>query len=214
MSSKPAAAHSHAGAQPSILRKCLDLLPTKGALFIDIGCGKGRMLAVASEYPFAAITGIEIVPVLARIGVRNAARLAKRHPERTRIEIIRGDAAAPNLPALGTVVLFLYNPFGPDQMEHLVAKIRDRLNEKLKIFVVYYNPVHADLFDGMPEVSRLYAALHHFSDEELNSSPFGNNHDSLVIWQSRTEPKLPSCEGADRPVLKKHPAFIGEVQMG
>lgn len=203
----------HAGAQPSILRWCLDLLPTKDAAFFDIGCGKGRMLAVATEYPFASITGIEIVPKIVRTAVQNAEQLARLYPKRAPVEIIQGDATEPKIPASGTVVLFLYNPFGADQMERLMATIRQSMSKAVKLFVVYYNPVHAVVLDAMPELARLYASLHTFSDDELDSSPFGNNHDSIVIWQSCSEPMLTPSVGADRPVVKLHAAFVGEVQM-
>ena len=44
------------------------------ATFIDLGCGKGRAVLLASQYPFAQVIGVEIAPQLHRIAVENAAR--------------------------------------------------------------------------------------------------------------------------------------------
>ncbi|HEX5378435.1 MAG TPA: class I SAM-dependent methyltransferase [Phenylobacterium sp.] len=193
----------YVGSQPSIVRACLDLLPdVRGAAFFDLGCGKGRVLAVATEYPFKSITGIELSPVVRRSAERNCARLADRHPERTRAHALQADATRPSLPDAGMVVLYLYNPFHGDMVARLIEHLTRNLEAKpgLKLFVVYYNPAQAALFDGAGIFSRYYAAKHAFSEDERRSSPFGNEYDSVVIWQSRTEPMAAPLPGADRKV--------------
>ena len=63
------------GSQPTIIRRALDTLgDIAGYTFIDIGCGKGRPLVVASEYPFARILGCDISAELvktAKVGIIN-----------------------------------------------------------------------------------------------------------------------------------------------
>lgn len=39
--------------------------------FLDLGCGKGRIVLLASEYPFRQVTGVELHPGLAAIARRN-----------------------------------------------------------------------------------------------------------------------------------------------
>lgn len=39
--------------------------------FLDLGCGKGRALLLASEYPFRQVTGMELHPGLAAVARRN-----------------------------------------------------------------------------------------------------------------------------------------------
>src|SRR5688572_21174130 len=78
----------YGGSQPSIVRAVLARLPVREQYaFVDLGCGKGRPLAVASEFPFRRIVGIEIAPELAAVARSNAAILASRHPDRRPIEI-------------------------------------------------------------------------------------------------------------------------------
>jgi SAM-dependent methyltransferase len=205
----------YVGSQPSIVRLCLGLIPDlDGAAFFDLGCGKGRILAVATEYPFAAITGIELSALVARIATRNCARLAARHPDRTRVQVIHGDASRPNLPDAGTVVLYLYNPFHGDVTASLIENLtRDlRVRPGLKLWVVYYNPAQAALFDAAPAFARYYAAKHDVSAEERASSPFGNDYDSVAIWQSRSEPMAPALPHADRVVEIEVPNLMAHVR--
>ncbi len=59
------------GSQPSIMRRALSALgPVERYDFLDLGCGKGRALIVAAEFPFRAITGVELSPALAAIARR------------------------------------------------------------------------------------------------------------------------------------------------
>src|SRR5438874_1072661 len=46
----------YAGSQPSIIHAVLATIPNKASSsFVDLGCGKGRVLVIASEYEFAEI---------------------------------------------------------------------------------------------------------------------------------------------------------------
>ncbi len=204
----------YVGSQPSIVRHCLELLPNlSGGAFFDLGCGKGRILAVATEYPFAAITGIELSGLVARIAQRNCQQVAARHPDRTRARVIHGDASQPVLPALGSVVLYLYNPFHGDVVATLIANLTRDLAAKpdLKVWIVYYNPTQAALFDGAQNFVRHYAAKNAFSDEERASSPFGNDYDSVAIWQSRGEPMAPALPQANRRIEIEIPNLMAHV---
>ena len=72
-------AMAYAGSQPSVVRAALRCLPAaKDYSFIDLGCGKGRALLVASELPFKALMGVELNSGLARIAERNATIIKQR----------------------------------------------------------------------------------------------------------------------------------------
>ncbi len=207
--------NGYVGSQPSIVRQCLELLPNlAGGAFFDLGCGKGRILAVATEYPFASITGIELSGLVARIAQRNCEGVAARHPNRTRAQVIHGDASQPTLPNSGSVVLYLYNPFQAGVVTALIANLTRDLAAKLdlKIWIIYYNPTQAALFDGAKNFVRHYAAKNSFSDEERASSPFGNDYDSVAIWQSCGEPMAPALPNANRHIEITTPNWIAHVR--
>jgi SAM-dependent methyltransferase len=178
----------YAGSQPSIVRAVLAALPSlDGYHFVDLGCGKGRPLLVASEFPFRQLIGVELSPTLAREAKKNAAVLQKRFPERAPIRIDVADAGTYSFPP-GHLVVFLYNPFGEEVIAKVVAGIEAALAaEKRTIFVVYYNPVFGACFDASGILTRYFAATLRYAQEEHGYGPDAD--DSVVVWQGGgTEP--------------------------
>jgi SAM-dependent methyltransferase len=186
----------YGGSQPSIVRAALVNLPDREEYaFVDIGCGKGRPLAVASELSFRRIVGIEIAPELAAVAVRNAAILAARFPDRPRIEIQVGDATTPTAPH-ERVVYFIYHAFRAALMTRLVQSIERQLRQGLQhAFLVYYNPVHAELIDRSPQFVRWSAEMLPYAPDEFGYGP--DLSDTVVVWQS-VPSRYASLRGAER----------------
>jgi hypothetical protein len=172
----------YAGSQPSIIRTALNALPAlPDCTFIDLGCGKGRPLLVASEYPFSSLVGFELTPSLVLQARKNAAVISRRFAQRAPIAIEQQDASLFPVPA-GNAVIFLYNPFGAP----VVARVAARIEAALATgggtkFVIYYNPIHADCFDALPHLTRYFAANLPYAPEERGYGPDAT--DSVVIWQ-------------------------------
>lgn len=173
----------YAGSQPSIVRAGIALLPNHNQYaFVDLGCGKGRALMVASEFSFARLVGVEISPKLAEVARRNAALIAVRDPRRAPIEIQVADATVMRPPA-AQVVYFMYNPFGRALTETLVDGLERQLANGLQhAFLVYYNPVYGDVFDRSPRFARWQAETIPYADDELGFGP--DLSDTLVTWQT------------------------------
>lgn len=188
----------YAGSQPSLVRQALASLPgVDSCTFLDLGCGKGRALVVASEFPFRDILGIELSPPLAQIARRNAAIIAARAPQRTAVRIAVADASTFPLPA-GGLVLFLYHPFGAELVAKVVAGIEAALAaERRSVYIVYYNPVAGRCFDASPLLRRRYASTLSYADEERGFGP--DESDSLVIWQGGNAP--PPAAAADSRIV-------------
>lgn len=197
---------NYGGCQPSAVRHALDRVPEPaGFAFTDLGCGKGRVLAVASEYPFRAVVGVELSPTLAAVAADNAATVAARHPERTRIEVLTGDATVVPFPD-GPLVIFMYQPFGAAVMSRLVARLEaDPDRER---YVVYVNPVHGALLDRSPALSRWHAATVPCADEEIGFGP--SAEETVVIWRGGG-PGPPPDEAADRPIVVTEEGWRAEL---
>jgi SAM-dependent methyltransferase len=190
----------YAGSQPSIVRAGIALLPDHDQYaFIDLGCGKGRALMVASEFSFARLVGVEISPDLAEIARRNAAVIALRDPRRAPIEIQVGDATAMRPPA-ERVVYFMYNPFGRGLTEMLVDGLERQLESGLQhAFVIYYNPVFGDVLDRSPRLARWQAETIPYADGELGFGP--DLSDTLVTWQTLPGPYAAQPRASRRIVI-------------
>jgi SAM-dependent methyltransferase len=169
------------GCVPSIVRAGLQRLPdVSGATFVDLGCGKGRALIVASEFPFARVVGIELDKHLAGIASRNASIVSSRRPGRPPIEVVCGDASSFAVPD-GDVVAFLYHPFDGTLVRRLVDHLVAASWADRQLFVVYANPVHGALFDERTEVHRWYAETLPCTEEEaaLGGAPT----ETVMIWR-------------------------------
>src|SRR5262249_8155270 len=63
-----------------------------GRTFIDFGCGKGRAILLAAEYPFTRIIGVELVPALAQIAERNIQTYCNPHQVCFDLKVVHDDA--------------------------------------------------------------------------------------------------------------------------
>lgn len=93
--------------------------------FIDIGCGKGRTLILAHEYGFRRVIGVDFGEELIDAAKKNLSIVGA-----TNSEAHFGDGAAYELPD-DDMVLYLYNPFGPDVMERMVERMREKTRGEL-----------------------------------------------------------------------------------
>jgi SAM-dependent methyltransferase len=97
------------GIPASTLQPALAALPIKHQdfSFIDLGCGKGRALLVAAQFPFRRLFGVEITDELCDVARAN---VALNPAWRNRISIVNQDATTYVYPD-GPLVLYLYYPF-------------------------------------------------------------------------------------------------------
>lgn len=115
--------------------------------FVDLGCGMGKALLLAAAQPFRQIIGVEFAPHLAAICDNNirADRLAHARRCQT-ISVVVGDAARFSFPD-GPLVVFMYNPFGPEVLAPVLNNFRRRVeSQPHQAFVAYLNARHAHLF--------------------------------------------------------------------
>jgi SAM-dependent methyltransferase len=110
----------------------------RGATFVDIGAGKGRVLLIAARHPFARVVGVELTETLARIARQNAEVMARRIGGLAPIEVIHGDATEYVLPD-GPCVLFFYRPFTGEIAESVSRNIVESAhNNPRPITIIYY----------------------------------------------------------------------------
>lgn len=153
-------------------------------VFVDFGSGKGKALLLASSYPFAKIVGVELSPVLHAVAEQNVRSFRSVAQRCSAFELHNVNALQFELPA-APLVLFLYNPFGPEILAQLAARIRESYEQAPRdIYVVYVNPVFADVWhrSGLPETRRgdMYAI---FRLPEPNHGSRGTRDASLSAAQ-------------------------------
>lgn len=136
--------------------------------FLDLGSGKGRVLLIASNYPFRRIVGVELLPELHRIAVKNVRAYNSGLQPCFALECVLGDALDFVFPAEPTV-LYLFNPLRESGMEQLASNLAASLRQHPRpFFVLYHNPVLEDVLmrdgslkkiDGTHQYSVLASAM-------------------------------------------------------
>jgi predicted RNA methylase len=111
--------------------------------FVDLGCGKGRVLLVAAQRPFRRVVGVEISERLATIAADNAGRYVPPPPPRSGIEVITADVTTVDLPSTD-LLIHAYHPFGTD----ILARVLERLELSLaaqprRVTIAYLAYTHA-----------------------------------------------------------------------
>lgn len=143
---------------PTIIRSNLMALDIRHEdyTFIDIGCGKGRVLLIASELPFRRIIGVEFAPSLAEIARQNLRHY--RGLQRCKdIEVITGDATEYEFPS-GPQVLYFYSPFSPAVLDQVVRRVEDSFQRSPRDLLVMFSgvlPMRDRGFGSRPEYERL-----------------------------------------------------------
>jgi len=101
--------------------RCLRL-PLEDFVFVDVGCGKGRALLVAAEFPFRQLIGVEHAEDLVFIARRNVAAARKVVRGMPAVEIVHRDAARFDVPD-DPCVFFFYNPFSDELLRLVLAQL-------------------------------------------------------------------------------------------
>jgi SAM-dependent methyltransferase len=124
-------------------------------VFVDVGCGKGRALLLASELPFRHLHGVDFSAALLETAQRNVERW-KHGAERDRISLHHADALAWELPG-EPLVVYLFHPFDATVMTPFVDRLVASLEQRPRsCTVLYLNPKHDRCFEvtGRFEIER------------------------------------------------------------
>ena len=137
---------THLRISRQLKKLCKDV--TKEDSIIDVGCGKGRMLAFYSQYPFRRVDGIDYNMDLIRIARRNMKKLGLK------CRVYHADVREFDR-FYRYNYFYFYNPFPKETMDvcldHIILSLR---TNPRKITVLYANPTcHQSLIDrGFREV--------------------------------------------------------------
>jgi hypothetical protein len=105
--------------------------------FIDLGCGKGRVLLMASDYPFKGIIGVEFMPELVIAAQKNIASYSSDEQQCRQIEAVCMDARDFQFPA-EPLVVYLFNPFSEATFAQVLENLREAVEQMPRpVYVAY-----------------------------------------------------------------------------
>jgi|GEM_PF-2063364 len=169
------------GVPPSRLINALELWQrtnqrtTSQYRFVDVGCGKGRALLLASQFGFRDVFGIELQPDLAQIASENVQRWREQSDVSMELSILCGDGPS-LLPQLltGPVLIYLYNPFRAPVLRALLDSIVNQ-GEKLSapVDVLYLYPEYEEVFSDFPVLRKIFHEEISISEEDRDDGISG-----------------------------------------
>ncbi|WP_407180114.1 class I SAM-dependent methyltransferase [Bradyrhizobium sp. STM 3562] len=103
----------------SIIYKVLQLLALQRSdTFVDVGCGKGRVLCCAARQPCRKVVGVDYSEDLCKEARNNAQRLRG-----AKAPVLVQNGLAEDFDYTDATVLFLFNPFGALTLDGVLHKI-------------------------------------------------------------------------------------------
>ena len=124
----------------STLRQSMRLasLHAEGFTFVDMGCGKGKVLLSAMAMPFTRIVGVEYSAYLCRVAETNiaSARLLRRSC--SSVDIVCSDAVQYRI-SDEPIIFFFQNPFNYEIMEVVLDNIlTSYVNASRPIYLLFF----------------------------------------------------------------------------
>jgi SAM-dependent methyltransferase len=151
--------------------------------FVDIGCGKGRVVMMASEYAFREIVGVELNPGLAKIARKNLRMWTRSARACSDLRLVKGDALSFPLPG-GPVVLFFFNSFEREMVRMWLERLVDAAaSRSAPIDLIYVHPEHRDVFHQTPAIELLADEVMPFSEEDAAADVFGVAMDRFAVYR-------------------------------
>ena len=109
------------------LRRLLRVLNLpKDSVFVDLGCGKGRILLLACEYGFKRVKGVDFSPQLCEVAKKNLAIYKQKKGLGAEVVIMESDVVDYQLQD-DENIFFMFNPFDKVVMERVVGNIAQSL---------------------------------------------------------------------------------------
>jgi SAM-dependent methyltransferase len=129
--------------------------------FVDLGSGKGRVLLVASEFPFRQIIGIEFARELHDIATKNIARYVGRAQRCRDISSIHADAVEYQFADRPTVV-FMFNPFRPAVLVPVLRNLQESIDQyRRDVILLYASPFHDRVVEEETELRLVSRQAYH-----------------------------------------------------
>ena len=151
--------------------------PIEEYSFVDLGCGKGRALMLASTYSFAGVSGVELNGTLAKTARKNMRIWQAANPNAASIRVRHGDASRYTFPD-GPCLLYMFHPFGRPVMNLVLHNLaRTFADRPQQLDIIYFNPEEAGAIEGYGGFKLMWSEVIPMSDGDAAVDPVANPTD-------------------------------------
>jgi SAM-dependent methyltransferase len=151
--------------------------------FVDLGCGKGRAVMMASEFDFREVVGVELHPPLAGIAETNVAVWTAAGRAVCPVRIVCGDATEFVFPE-GPCLLYLFNPFAAPVMKRLIERIEEDFRGRPGMLdLIYFNPESGPLLEAHGGFELLWTGTVAMSEEDTAVDLVASAEDLCSVYR-------------------------------
>ena len=151
--------------------------------FVDLGCGKGRAVLLASERGFREVVGVELNPELTRTAEANVTLWKERGRQRSPTRIVCGDATEIAYPR-GPLLLFLFNPFGAAVMKEVLDAVERHVRSAgARVDLIYQNESPETVLRSDPRLCPLWTGTLAMSAEDAATDPVASPEDVTGLYR-------------------------------
>jgi SAM-dependent methyltransferase len=151
--------------------------------FVDLGCGKGRAVLMASEFRFREVVGVELHASLANIAEANVAAWKAAGRAICPLRIVCQDATEFVFPP-GPCLLYLFHPFGAPVLERLIERIEsDFASRPGMLDLIYFNPEGGELLEAHGGFERLWTGVVPMSEEDAVADRVASPDDLCSVYR-------------------------------
>ena len=137
-------------------------------IFVDFGSGKGRVLILASGFPFQRVIGIELFEQFHEVAIKNLQKCRARS-KCSRTESVCMDATAWDISPI-PAVYYLYNPFPETVFRAVLSNIEASLRLHPRHIILIYGKFRPWVIAALNESTTLHLVRYHMDrvDERCN----------------------------------------------
>jgi SAM-dependent methyltransferase len=151
--------------------------------FVDLGCGKGRAILMASEFRFQEVVGVELHASLVAIAEANLAVWTAAARAVCPVRIVCQEATEFVFPE-GACLLYLFNPFAAPVMKRLIERIEsDFAGRRGRLDLIYFNPEAAELLEAHGGFELLWTGTVTMSEEDAAVDRVASAEDLCSVYR-------------------------------
>ena len=150
--------------------------------FVDLGAGKGRILMLASNFPFRRVLGVELAPELQAIAERNLSVYRPTARQCEDVQCILSDVRDFVFPPV-PLVIFMWHPFVGPVFEQVMANLQESLRQAPReVYLVYLKPEFEHVVAGVSQLRKLWESHLTMSEQDFAAYIFPDQSEVCVAY--------------------------------
>lgn len=152
--------------------------------FIDLGAGKGRIILLASNFPFQRVLGVELIPELQAVATRNIAKYQPAVRQCQEVKCMLCDVCDFVFP-LDPLVIFMWNPFVGPVFERVMENLDSSLkHDAREVYLVYLRPDFEHVIKRIPSLHKIWETTFTMTQQDFAAHTFPDQSEMCVAYST------------------------------